>query len=101
MTTNEHILKILDAYAVADDKTLMHYLTILIDNQTSDERTCNSTIEKNGLGFNKADAPRATRIYKNYHNGYIDDNFKLVTGQLREYEREYLCKILMKYVNQY
>lgn len=71
-------------------KVLFEYLEVLYHNQTHDEQSTNSTKEDNGIGFNKSDARRMTKIHK-----------KLTSvGKITPDDLNYLRKHLPKYWTQ-
>lgn len=69
----------------------LDHLVIVYWNQTGEEKCEGETRKKNGLGFNKVDAPILTLIAENYlENGFVfHDDFVIVSRLIQKYHSQW------------
>lgn len=69
----------------------LDHLVIVYRNQTGDEKDDGETRKKNGVGFNKFDAPILTAIAENYLGyGYVfQDDFAIVSRLIQKYHAQW------------
>lgn len=78
-----------------DNKVTSHpdldHLVIVYRNQTGTEKCEGSSQKRNGIGFNKHDAPILTPIAENYiENGFVNqDDFAIVSRLIRKYHAQW------------
>lgn len=69
----------------------LDHLVIVYKNQTGTEKCEGSAQKRNGIGFNKQDAPILTTIAENYiENGFVNqDDFAIVSRLIRKYHAQW------------